>query len=120
MNIQRWLARRQPSWVELDGLLKKAEKQGLKALDANEIRQLASLYRSTAADLARARTHIAGDLIVQDLQTLATRAIPRSIKGHAVKNGRPLGRFTAGAFPPLCSSHAATLRWRQAYSRSQP
>ena len=101
MNIQRWLARRQPSWAELDTLLKKAEKQGLKALDANEIRQLASLYRSTAADLARARTHEVGDLIVQDLQTLATRGYTQIYQGSRRQEWQAIWLFYRWGFPAV-------------------
>ena len=45
MNIQRWIARREPNWQRLDALLRQVEKKGLKSLRAAEIRELASLYR---------------------------------------------------------------------------
>ena len=99
MNIQRWLARRQPSWRDLDTLLKKAEKQGLKALDANEIRQLASLYRSVSADLARARTHQAGELVTQDLQALATRGYSQIYQGSRRQEWQAIGSFYRWGFP---------------------
>ena len=57
MNVQRWIARREPNWKRLDGLLRQAEGQGIKTLSATEIKDLASLYRSVSADLARARTN---------------------------------------------------------------
>lgn len=101
MNIQRWLARRQPSWKELDTLLKKAETRGWKALDANEIRQLASLYRSTAADLARARTHAVGDLVIQDLQTLATRGYSQIYQGSRRQEWQAIGAFYRWGFPAV-------------------
>lgn len=101
MNIQRWLARRQPSWKELDTLLKKAETRGWKALDANEIRQLASLYRSTAADLARARTQSVGELIVQDLQTLTTRGYSQIYQGSRRQEWQAIGTFYRWGFPAV-------------------
>ncbi|XGV97182.1 MAG: stage II sporulation protein M [Leptolyngbya sp. BL-A-14] len=101
MNIQRWLARRQPSWKELDTLLKKAETRGWKALDANEIRQLASLYRSTAADLARARTQSVGELIVQDLQTLTTRGYSQIYQGSRRQEWQAIGAFYRWGFPAV-------------------
>ena len=101
MNIQRWLARRQPSWKELDSLLKKAEARGWKALDANEIRQLASLYRSTAADLARARTQSVGKLIVQDLQTLTTRGYSQIYQGSRRQEWQAIGTFYRWGFPAV-------------------
>ncbi len=101
MNIQRWLARRQPSWKELDTLLKQAEKQGLKSLDATAIRQLASLYRSVSADLARARTQQAGDLIVQELQTLATRGYAQIYQGSRRQEWQAIGAFYRWGFPAV-------------------
>ncbi|PSB24166.1 stage II sporulation protein M [Stenomitos frigidus] len=101
MNIQRWLARRQPSWRDLDTLLKKAEKQGLKALDANEIRQLASLYRSVSADLARARTNQAGELITQELQSLATRGYSQIYQGSRRQEWQAIGAFYRWGFPAV-------------------
>jgi uncharacterized membrane protein SpoIIM required for sporulation len=81
MNIQRWIARRQAQWQELDGLLQRAQRRGLKTLTAKEIGTLASLYRSVAADLARANTNQIGETIVQELQALTTRGYSQIYRG---------------------------------------
>lgn len=81
MNVQRWVARREPNWKQLTDLLNRAEKRGLKSLSASEIQRLASLYRSVSADLARARTHRVSNLIVQDLQSLTTRSYNQVYQG---------------------------------------
>ena len=81
MNIQRWVARREQSWKQLDALLKKVERKGLKTLNAQQIETLASLYRSVSADLARARTHQVGELIVQNLQSLTSRSYSQIYQG---------------------------------------
>ena len=81
MNIQRWIARREPNWVRLDSLLRKVEKKGLKSLKAKEIGELASLYRSVAADLARARTQNSSNTLTQNLQSLTTRAYTQIYQG---------------------------------------
>lgn len=65
MNIQRWIARREVFWKRLNTLLSQTEKKGIKSLQSAEIRELASLYRSVAADLARARTQQVSNIIVQ-------------------------------------------------------
>lgn len=101
MNVQRWIGRRQPSWQTLDTLLKKSEKQGLKALGADEIRQLASLYRSVSADLARAKTNQVGELIVHDLQTLTTRAYSQIYQGAQRQEWRSLLAFYSWGFPAV-------------------
>jgi uncharacterized membrane protein SpoIIM required for sporulation len=81
MNIQRWIARRQAKWQELDNLLQRAERRGIKSLNAQEIGTLASLYRSVAADLARANTNQIGETIVQELQALTTRGYSQIYRG---------------------------------------
>lgn len=81
MHIQRWIARREPHWQALEQLLDRAEKNGLKSLSPEEIHQLASLYRSVSADLARARTHQVGAVILQDLQKLTSRSYAQVYQG---------------------------------------
>lgn len=81
MNIQRWIARRETNWQRLDALLKKVEQKGLKSQRSAEIRELASLYRSVAADLARARTQKVGNTLTHSLQSLTTRAYTQIYQG---------------------------------------
>jgi uncharacterized membrane protein SpoIIM required for sporulation len=99
MNIQRWIGRRQPSWQALDSLLKKVEKQGVRSLKAEEIRRLASLYRSVSGDLARAKTNQVGELIVRDLQTLTTRGYSQIYQGSRKQEWQAVGQFYAWGFP---------------------
>lgn len=74
MNLQRWIARREPQWQRLDRLLTQVEKHGVKSLKGSEIQELASLYRSVCADLARAQTHQVGQTLIKDLQILTARS----------------------------------------------
>lgn len=99
MNIQRWIGRREASWRRLDALLQQVEKRGLKSLNADEIRTLASLYRSTAADLARARTHQVGNRIVQHLQTITTRSYSQIYQGSRRQEWRSVLTFYRWGFP---------------------
>ncbi|MEB3309476.1 MAG: stage II sporulation protein M [Snowella sp.] len=81
MNIQRWIARREPDWKILEQLLNQVEKKGLKSLPAVKLQQLASLYRSIAADLARAKTYQVGSVLIRDLQQLTSRAYNQIYQG---------------------------------------
>lgn len=83
MNVNRWIARREPNWKQLDELLTRIENRGLRSLSTEEIKRLASLYRSVSADLARARTNqkIVGTTIVQDLQRLTSRGYSQVYQG---------------------------------------
>jgi uncharacterized membrane protein SpoIIM required for sporulation len=81
MNVQRWIAARADKWQKLESLLQQVEKRGVKSLSATEITTLASLYRSVAADLARAQTNSVGDALLQELQALTTRAYTQVYRG---------------------------------------
>jgi uncharacterized membrane protein SpoIIM required for sporulation len=99
MNLQRWIARRETSWKQLDALLKQVEKRGLKSLQADEVRKLASLYRSVSADLARARTQGLGHLMVQNLQTLTSRSYTQIYQGSRRQEWSAAWDFVLWGFP---------------------
>jgi uncharacterized membrane protein SpoIIM required for sporulation len=101
MNIQRWIGRRQPSWQALDETLKTLERRGLKNLPADQIRQLASLYRSVSADLARAKTNQVGEMIVRDLQALTTRAYAQIYQGSRKQEWKAVWEFFRWGFPAV-------------------
>jgi uncharacterized membrane protein SpoIIM required for sporulation len=101
MNIQRWIARRESNWKRLDALLKQVEKKGLKSLQASEIKELASLYRSVSADLARARTNQVGNILLQDLQQLTSRSYSQIYQGSRRQEWQQLLEFCSWGFPAL-------------------
>ncbi len=101
MNTQRWIGRRQPSWQALDRLLKTIEQSGLKSLKAEEIRQLASLYRSVSSDLARAKTYQVSDRLIHNLQTLTTRAYTQIYQGARHQEWQALLEFYQWGFPAV-------------------
>ncbi|AKG24337.1 stage II sporulation protein M [Calothrix sp. 336/3] len=99
MNIQRWIARREPNWQRLDTLLQKVEKKGLKSLNAIEIRELASLYRSVTADLARSRTQEISNTLSQNLQSLTTRAYGQIYQGSRRQEWQAVKHFYLWGLP---------------------
>ncbi|MCT7983363.1 stage II sporulation protein M [Laspinema sp. A4] len=101
MNIQRWIARREPNWRRLDTLLRQVETQGLKSLQALEIEELASLYRSVSADLARARTHKLGMTLVQELQQLTSRSYNQIYQGSRRQEWGAVVEFMRWGFPAI-------------------
>jgi uncharacterized membrane protein SpoIIM required for sporulation len=101
MNIQRWIARREINWKQLQQLLAKLDKKGLKSLSATEIRQLASLYRSVSADLARAKTHKVGYIIEQDLQNLTSRSYTQIYQGARRQEWKAVKDFYRYGFPQI-------------------
>lgn len=107
MNIQRWIARRETSWKRLDALLKRVERRGLKSLSAKEIRELSSLYRSVSSDLARSRTHNLGNTLVQDLQSLTSRAYNQIYQGSRRQEWQSVLDFIVWGFPEVVQQTAA-------------
>ena len=101
MNIQRWIARRQAQWQELDILLQRSQQRGIKSLNAKEIGTMASLYRSVAADLARANTNQIGQTIVQELQALTTRAYSQIYRGSRKQELREVINFYSWKLPQV-------------------
>lgn len=101
MNIQRWIARREPNWKRLDSLLSQVEKKGLKSLRSLQIRELASLYRSVSADLARARTNQVGNTLVQDLQRLTSRSYSQIYQGSRRQEWQEVVEFCRWGFPAV-------------------
>ena len=87
MNIQRWIAKREPNWQRLDSLLRQIEKKGANSLEAKEIGELGNLYRLLKADLTRARTQNLGNSLIINLQTLKNRAC-KQIEIGINKNSR--------------------------------
>lgn len=99
MNIQRWIARREASWRQLDDLLNRVEKQGLESLKTQEIKTLASLYRSVSADLARAKTNQVGEALIRDLQMLTSRSYSQIYQGSRRQDWHALRTFYRYGFP---------------------
>ncbi|TVQ48449.1 MAG: stage II sporulation protein M [Gloeocapsa sp. DLM2.Bin57] len=101
MNIQRWIARRETDWRRLDSLLKRVESKGLKSLPAKEITELASLYRSVSADLARAKTYQIDAILTQDLQNLTSRSYVQIYQGSRQQEWQQAKNFYANVFPTI-------------------
>ncbi|NEP04179.1 MAG: stage II sporulation protein M [Okeania sp. SIO2G4] len=101
MNINRWIKRREKNWQHLDSLLRQVEKKGLKSLPAAQIREMASLYRSVSADLARAKTHQVGNILEQDLQRLTTRGYTQIYQGNQKQEWQAVWEFFHWGFPAV-------------------
>jgi uncharacterized membrane protein SpoIIM required for sporulation len=101
MNVQRWITGRAAKWQELEALLQRVEKQGIKSLSAAEIGNLASLYRSVAADLARAQTNQISASVIQELQALTSRAYTQVYRGSHRQELANLINFYAWELPQV-------------------
>ncbi|MDJ0898443.1 MAG: stage II sporulation protein M [Xenococcus sp. MO_188.B8] len=109
MNIQRWIARREINWKTLDNLLRQAETKGLKSLSAEQIKQLASLYRSISADLARAQTKELGSTLIGDLQRLTARGYNQVYQGSRRHEWQGVKEFYLWGFPQVVRDSAVYI-----------
>ena len=73
MNLERFVAERQPNWEELDGLVRTARRRA-ERLGPERVRRLGALYRAAAADLAFARSRFPGDPVTRRLEDLVGRS----------------------------------------------
>ncbi|MGK7929967.1 MAG: stage II sporulation protein M [Microcystaceae cyanobacterium] len=101
MNVNRWIARREPHWKRLRTLLDRVEKQGLTPLTSDEIHELASLYRSVSADLARAQTHDLGHVLIKDLQQLTSRSYSQIYMGSRRQEWQGMIEFYQWRLPTV-------------------
>lgn len=99
MNVKRWIARREGSWRQLETLLQQAERRGLRSLSGHQVRQMASLYRSVSADLARAKSNAVGQAVIQDLQGLVSRSYSQIYQGSRRQEWQTLWDFVSYGFP---------------------
>jgi uncharacterized membrane protein SpoIIM required for sporulation len=93
-----WIARRRPYWRRLEGLLEVSTRIGLKGLGADDLRELALLYRQVASDLASVADDPASAQLAHDLNHMLARA-HNTIYAAAPPAGRGLVGFLVDTFP---------------------
>lgn len=108
MNVERWAAKRRPVWQKLEDLLRKVDKRGLSNLSRDDLQAIGRLYRSSSADLSRARALNLGSETVVYLNNLV-------VKAHNQVYQRPRNRwldffnFFYATFPSLCRKYIAYI-----------
>ncbi|MEA2213784.1 MAG: hypothetical protein QOF83_3732 [Solirubrobacteraceae bacterium] len=73
MNLEAFLAARQPDWTELDELSRRARGRP-ERLGPDGVLRLGALYRAAVADLARGRRAFGPDPAVRSLEQIVARA----------------------------------------------
>ena len=98
---------RESSWAELEILVDRIEKSGLKSLSAEELHQLPSLYRAALSSLSVARSISLDRNVVEYLESLASRAY---VCVYSTRRGglRTVVDFLVRGFPQLVYE----LRWQ--------
>ncbi len=93
-----WLRKRQSMWARLDKLVHNVTAHGLRTTEHAALRELALLYRQTAADLATVRADASSPALAAYLNQLLGRAHNLVYQGERRGRGG-LRRFLARDFP---------------------
>ncbi len=89
---------REAAWAELEALLQKADKQGIRGLDAGDLYRLPVLYRGVLSSLSVARSISLDKNVIAYLESLASRAYVRVYGGPGGFWSR-LAEFFSDTFP---------------------
>lgn len=73
LRSARFRQEREATWLQLEQLVRKAEKRGVRALSGEEIASLATLYRATISSLSVARSISLDRNLLQYLESLCQR-----------------------------------------------
>lgn len=111
MNERRFVAGRIERWRELEGLLVRAQKSGLRRLPGTDVRRLGALYRSAATDLAAARTLGCSDDTVRHLNRLCAGAHDLV---YASRRTSPLATLVLGVTEEFPALVRRTIAWHLA------
>ena len=97
MDIDRYIARNERTWVELDALTTQARGR-LRNLEPGDVEHLVQLYQRTSAHLSYARTYLRDPRLVNRLTRLVAAA-NGVIYGRRARSARVFVRFFTHTFP---------------------
>jgi uncharacterized membrane protein SpoIIM required for sporulation len=97
------MERRKPYWDKLEALVAACARRGVAALDRDELRELALLYRQTAADLSVVRESPANAALSRYLNALLGRAHNLIYSGHTPR-ARGILDFYRRVYPAVFRS----------------
>jgi len=105
-----WVQKREAHWARLEALVAACRGRNISALSTSDLRELAQLYRQTAADLATAREDRSSQRLAAYLNQLLGRAHNLVYAGRRRERGSVLGFYTR-TFP---QTFRATWRYTAA------
>jgi uncharacterized membrane protein SpoIIM required for sporulation len=100
MELHRFLADGRPRWQELEALLTRVEREGLRALGVDEVRRFGQLYRQAASDLLYAQSRVLSSDVGGYLNDLVARAYAQIYARRRLRLAG-LGAFWARTFPQV-------------------
>jgi uncharacterized membrane protein SpoIIM required for sporulation len=97
VDIDRYIARNEPTWLRLDQLTREAQK-GVAKLEPAELEELVQLYQRTSAHLSYIRTHLREPTLISRLTRLVATA-NGVIYGKRTRSFATVGRFLSLTYP---------------------
>ena len=99
---------REAGWRELEGLVTRVERRGVRSLSLDELQRLPILYRAALSSLSVARTIALDRNLLLYLESLALRAF-LAVYGPRVRPARRARAHSSGAScRPRCAPRAGT------------
>lgn len=99
MSQRTFVDRRSGAWEELDALLTRAARRGIRRLDPDDVERIGVLYRATTSDLAYASGQSYERRLLDYLNRLVARAHAYVYGGSATTGWQRISRFYARTFP---------------------
>lgn len=99
MTQGQFVARRSGAWEQLETLLQRAGKRGLRSLSADEVAEIGRLYRWVTSDLAYAQGHRFDEALRAYLNRLTARAHAQVYRGAAQSGRERIVEFFTRTFP---------------------
>lgn len=99
MTQATFVDRRSASWEELDALLTRAARRGVRRLAAEDVERIGRLYRAATSDLAYASGHGYDARLLLYLNRLVARAHAYVYGGGATTGWERIARFYTHDFP---------------------
>ncbi|MGE0786843.1 MAG: stage II sporulation protein M [Sandaracinaceae bacterium] len=91
-DVNRFVRERTADWEELESLLARVEREGIKGLGLERAKRFGKLYRSVSSDLIRARSELVDASVVDYLNDLVARAYAQIYAGKRGEQER-VGEF---------------------------
>ncbi len=99
MTQRTFVERRSAAWEELDALLSRANRRGVRRLQPEEVERIGVLYRAATSDLAYASGHDYEVRLLTYLNRLVARAHAYVYGGSATTGWERVARFYSYTFP---------------------
>lgn len=74
MNIEQFIEKNSPSWIELKNLTELIDKKGIKQLDSKQLKHYLYLFRKSSHQLAYARTYYPGSEVIPYINSLVANS----------------------------------------------